>query len=865
MTATPEISRKPALGFDAPVAAVNLDRASLIQRYGRPALVAAQLALILVVFNRFALEASSGIGRILPVILGGFIVHAIAPSRVRLPIFVLVALAAFGIALGPPAVVVVVLALAVVGICHLPVAFGIRVAAIAAIGAALAAMSIAESPLLGRFFPGKTFPVLGSMLMFRTIIYMYDLRHERGDVSPWMRVAYFFLPPNVCFLLFPLVDFQAFRSTYYNRPSFEIYQKGVSWMFRGVTHLLLYRMVYYYLSPDPAAVASVGGVAVFIVTSWLLYLHVSGVFHVAVGSLALFGFNLPETHRLYFLASSPSDVWRRANIYWKNFMMKVFYYPFYKALQKRGLGMQSSIVVATLGVFAATWFLHSYQWFWLLGHFPLSLIHVAFWTVFALLVLASTLLELRKGRVRTLKSQPWTVRAALVHTLKVMSMFTVMAVMWSWWNSGDTGDWLYLLGMAGESDAREWLTVGAWLVVAVLAGVSAHFITTKFRIVRLDADTPFGQSAAITTAGTLVLLLAVSPIGDAVLPERPERILSSLQTESLNAHDRKLETRSYYEAIITSEQAGPLLAISTARTGSRSRVVAFRETEAVRQTGDYRSYELLPSRTTIYRSDTIVTNRWGMRDRDYALAKPPGTWRAAIVGASIVMGYKTQGKSFEALVEERFNREKPVQGIDSFEFLNFAANGYSLMQFVWQAEHRAPAFDPDVLILATIGEELQFTRDQITRVVTAGVPLPPFVADVAQRAGVRRSTKQWSIQRRLATGSTPFELHARGYREIADAARQRGIIPVWIYLPSITKVETHGEYELLSRAARDAGFLEIDLRDAFVGVDSTAISLPGDLLHPNVLGHEIIARRLYDALLANRDKLGMKLPLSTTH
>ena len=65
--------------------------------------------------------------------------------------------------------------------------------------------------------------------------------------------------------------------------------------------------------------------------------------------LHLFGFNLPETHHLYFLASSFTDFWRRINIYWKDFMMKVFYYPVVlRAAQAR---RDRGAVIATALVF----------------------------------------------------------------------------------------------------------------------------------------------------------------------------------------------------------------------------------------------------------------------------------------------------------------------------------------------------------------------------------------------------------------------------------------------------------------------------------------------------------------------------------
>ena len=91
--------------------------------------------------------------------------------------------------------------------------------------------------------------------------------------------------------------------------------------------------------------------------TYLLYLHVSGQFHLIVGLLHMFGFNLPETHHRYLLASSFTDFWRRINIYWKDFIMKLFFYPAFFAL--RGIGTLRAIALATLLAFFATWALHA--------------------------------------------------------------------------------------------------------------------------------------------------------------------------------------------------------------------------------------------------------------------------------------------------------------------------------------------------------------------------------------------------------------------------------------------------------------------------------------------------------------------------
>lgn len=114
-------------------------------------------------------------------------------------------------------------------------------------------------------------------------------------------------------MLFSVLDYHTFQRTYFIADDLDIYQRGVLRIFRGLTHLSLYRVVYYYLTPAPWTVDTLGDVVLFPTSAWLLYLRVSGVFPLVVGVLGLFGYNLPEPMRLYFPASCPNDMWRRAD------------------------------------------------------------------------------------------------------------------------------------------------------------------------------------------------------------------------------------------------------------------------------------------------------------------------------------------------------------------------------------------------------------------------------------------------------------------------------------------------------------------------------------------------------------------------
>ena len=368
---------------------------------GRLALVAGQLLLIVLVMRTFRIDELSAVSTVAPLILVAFIIHALLPSRFRVPFFLLFGVVIARLILGPIYGPVLVLAsLGMIGLCHLPIVYGARVGVVIFAGASLVAFRVEWMPSPGSFATTLV-PVLAAMFMFRIVLYLYSLRHETERVSIWQRIAYFFLFPNIFYFLFPVIDFKTFRRTYYDRDETTIYQKGVLWMLRGIVHILLYRLVYYHLLPSPANVENLGGVIQHVFATYALYLRVSGQFHLIIGMLCLFGFNLPETHHLYWLTSSFTDYWRRINIYWKDFMMTIIYYP--AMMRLRRWGMTAGMVLATILVFGATWFLHSYQWFWLHGSFPLRLADGMFWGVLCVMVVMNSLREANKGPRRKLK------------------------------------------------------------------------------------------------------------------------------------------------------------------------------------------------------------------------------------------------------------------------------------------------------------------------------------------------------------------------------------------------------------------------------------------------------------------------------
>lgn len=251
--------------------------------------------------------------------------HYLAPLRWKKPLFVAVSLIGLFLVAGPWAsAVVLAVAAAFIGACYLPIPWAARAAACAAMALIIA---WSRPALVAAGIPDDAWAIAASMLMFRMIVFLYELKHAKAPESPIDAVSYFFLLPNYCFLHFPVVDYRTMQRGYFAADVHSTQRRGLTMIFRGTLHILAYRLVYQRMLIPPGAVQGIEDLICFIVCNYLLYLHVSGQFHIACGMLHLFGHQLPETHHRYLLATGFTDYWRRINIYWKDFMVRIFFNP----------------------------------------------------------------------------------------------------------------------------------------------------------------------------------------------------------------------------------------------------------------------------------------------------------------------------------------------------------------------------------------------------------------------------------------------------------------------------------------------------------------------------------------------------------
>ena len=110
------------------------------------------------------------------------------------------------------------------------------------------------------------------------------------------------------------------------------------------------------------------------------------------------------------------------------------------------------------------------------------------------------------------------------------------------------------------------------------------------------------------------------------------------------------------------------------------------------------NYELRANLDVLFKGKPFKTNSAGMRDKEYPQSKPAGIFRVAVLGSSWTMG---SGVAHEDIwlsqLEEMLNQNGKTP---HYEFLNFGVDQYGLGELAATIEHKVPAYQPDLVIVA---------------------------------------------------------------------------------------------------------------------------------------------------------------------
>ncbi|MBV8308865.1 MAG: SGNH/GDSL hydrolase family protein [Planctomycetaceae bacterium] len=387
------------------------------------------------------------------------------------------------------------------------------------------------------------------------------------------------------------------------------------------------------------------------------------------------------------------------------------------------------------------------------------------------------------------------------------------------------------------------------------------------------------QSARITLAGSL-LLLAVAAVP---WPQRwmtLRSVIASARSPELNRAEREIHAAGYYEGLIGGS-GGPEGArgeLALRLLGKPNGWVRFNDAKVSRRlTGDFLQFELLPNIRQTLSGQPFVTNSHGMHSAEISLEKPKGTFRIAVLGASMDMGW---GVTYEQTYSHQLEkwlcdhaRRRGYEPQRRFEVLNFAVAAYSPLQRLETLRRKALAFHPDLVLYSATMLDQRLMEIHLCDMFREGiVPTDGFLKTALARAGIRpeelwvdaegRLVQKEVIKAKLKT--CHWDLYDATLGAIAGECRSAGVPLLIVIIPRVGNADAPlARAEPVARLKAIASRQAIpvfDLSDTFDRYDPASLEIAAWDDHPNSLGHRRLFLALAQSLAADREFYRLLFP-----
>jgi len=360
-----------------------------------------------------------------------------------------------------------------------------------------------------------------------------------------------------------------------------------------------------------------------------------------------------------------------------------------------------------------------------------------------------------------------------------------------------------------------------------------------------------------------VLLLGLAPIPTAWVWSRS--LQDSLRSNELNRVDREASSGGYYQGLIGVDHQDEGMSELAIRLLGKPRGVGRPFAENIKQSleNDILMFELKPNVNQLLNNEPFITNDYGMRDRPYPLQKPPDTFRIALLGSSIDMGWGIgTNQMYANELEAWLNTHAAKLGLTRrFEVLNFAAPAYSPIQRLESFRRKALLFSPDLVLYSATTLDTRLIEIHICDMLQQRVDITtyPFLNNTVEKSGVNSNDLQLNHDEKLRNKDQLkkklrphyWTIYNDAMSTLSGDCQSAGIPLAGLIIPRVGKADAPSARA--GTVARLKSMLQLhtvaifDLSDAFDDLDSADLEIGPQDDHPNALGHH----RLFRALAQN--------------
>ncbi|WP_435017392.1 SGNH/GDSL hydrolase family protein [Tundrisphaera sp. TA3] len=378
----------------------------------------------------------------------------------------------------------------------------------------------------------------------------------------------------------------------------------------------------------------------------------------------------------------------------------------------------------------------------------------------------------------------------------------------------------------------------------------------------------------------VVVALAVLALGVIPLPAGwAVSVRDDARSLGLNRADRAENAGGYYEGLIGGAGANRRGARSALDSSLIGRAIAWNRVQAADITrgldGDFLQFDLKPDQDKVVFGERFTTNSRGLRDREYAIEKPEGTFRIALLGSSIDMGWGVAtDETYENRLEDWLNAEAARRGLARrFEVLNFAIAAYGPAQRYEAFHRKALEYQPDLVLFSATMLDPRLVEIHLGALVRNGVDLKyPFFIRAAADAGITTGPARgdaWADRDKRNGFKARIKDHYWTFADgfvgaIAADCRSLDIPLAYLLVPRACRDDVVDARALA--AARHAGIAArhavpfFDLSASFDDVPSASVEIAPNDDHPNTLGHRLLFENLSRSVMDRPALAGLLFP-----
>jgi hypothetical protein len=273
-------------------------------------------------------------------------------------------------------------------------------------------------------------------------------------------------------------------------------------------------------------------------------------------------------------------------------------------------------------------------------------------------------------------------------------------------------------------------------------------------------------------------------------------------------------------------------------------------------------YELRPDFDGWYKGARFTTSSAGLRDREYPVSKPAETFRVAVLGSSWTMGSGVkQEEIWHSVIETELNNRGKSQ---HYEFINFGVDQYGLGEIIATLEHKVPAYQPDLILIALthytptvlwpeppVSYVEQKRRNPFFNFYTLRVIDLKFSLGIYTNSDTRRDS---------VVGKANLKRQLEHYIERVETFSRNTNIPVAMTKLAYSRkwkrnikldTEKISDTSILNSPDNEFVYISVLERVLNQGYKPINLRISNWDSHPNPIAHQLIANAVLEALIEN--------------